>query len=361
MINLEINVPYKAKEFFMEVIGEEPKKSVNSKNRQLRLAEEKCDFYTTGKGRGMKYIITEIYSQQKMKLKGKYAEDMKTVLIYKLQNNNRRIVLPKNVLMKECGFINEKYLDATYNKKKTAEELEVMLSSVVLFCNTVDKLLGQAIKRNLNYLVDASYIIAKPKKKCKFTVIERELDKNGKIKFVNGLPERNRFNRYMLMDEEQEEFLSGAIRVALNEYNFEKQSDVFKANMGIQNMYYNKIKELISNRMVNDFTNNILLKDENIGVNVEYEVKFDYYYDVYDIRANEYIADFKISEEEYNKALKNINEMSIISIKESLNNNKTKDKRCSDINSLNFMFNEESNIVRLLEDSSQLTDKLIKI
>lgn len=112
----------------------------------------------------MKYIIIEIYSQHKIQLKGKYAEDMKTVLIYKLQNNNRRMALPKNVLMKECGFINDKFLDATYNKKKTAEELEVMLSSVVLFCNTVDKLLGQAIKRNLNYLVDASYIIAKPKK-----------------------------------------------------------------------------------------------------------------------------------------------------------------------------------------------------
>ena len=69
MINLEINVPYKAKEFFMEVIGEEPKKSVNSKNRQLRLAEEKCDFYTTGKGRGMKYIITEIYSPTKNEIK----------------------------------------------------------------------------------------------------------------------------------------------------------------------------------------------------------------------------------------------------------------------------------------------------
>lgn len=170
MINLELNVPYKAKEFFLGVIGEEPKRSVNSKNRQLRLAEEKCDFYTTGTGRGMKYIIIEIYSQHKIQLKGKYAEDMKTVLIYKLQNNNRRMALPKNVLMKECGFINDKFLDATYNKKKTAEELEVMLSSVVLFCNTVDKLLGQAIKRNLNYLVDASYIIAKPKKKCKFTV-----------------------------------------------------------------------------------------------------------------------------------------------------------------------------------------------
>ncbi|MGL5330064.1 MAG: hypothetical protein ACRDD7_12410, partial [Peptostreptococcaceae bacterium] len=105
----------------------------------------------------------------------------------------------------------------------------------------------------------------------------------------------------------------------------------------------------------------ILLEENKDLTNIEYNVEFDYYYSVYDIRANEFIDEFRISDEEYNIALKNINEMSILSIQESLSNDSTKDKKGTDIEELNKLFNEESNIIRLLEDSNQLTKKLIQI
>lgn len=364
MTNLELNIAYKAKEFFIGVIDEEPAKSTNSKKRQIKLAEEKCKFYTTGTGRGMKYVITEIYSHQRVKLNGKYAEDMKTVLIYLLQNKDRNIVAPRNLLMKDCGFVNEEYLNASKNKKKTAKELEVLLSSVVLFYQNVNNLLGQAIKRTISYLEDASYIIVRPKKRCKFTIVEISSDKDGNIVYENGYQKKTKFDRYMIMNEEQEEFLSDAIRYALDEYNFEKQSDVYKDVTGKKNLFYNRVNELISNNLVNYYIDNILYSEDsylNNEENVIYEVKFDYYYDVYDIKANKFIEDFKISEVEYRTALKNINELSLNAIDGSINNHNKIQKKASNIFVLNALYKEENSIERLLEDTSLLSDKLLKL
>ncbi|RDY29750.1 hypothetical protein CHL78_000850 [Romboutsia weinsteinii] len=362
-IRLELNVPYTGKEFFEGVINEQPAKSPNSKQRQKNLASEICSYYTIGRGRGMKYIITEIYSQRKIELNGKYAENMKTVLIYLLQNNNRNIVAPKSILMTNCGFVNNKYLDAKRYNKKTAEDNQVMLSSTVLFLENVDNLIGQAVKRNIMYLVDASYIISRIKKRCRFTIKETNLDKNGNVIYINGKPDIQTRNMYMLMNEEQEEFTSGAIRYALNECGFNTQKDVYKAGKKEKEIFYNKVYENIQNRLVNDFTKSVIESNDNWIHNNDKipEIKFDYFYEVYDIKANEYIYDFKITKEEFTNALNSINEISKQSILDSINNEKTLPKKENDILKLNERYKEDNTLTRFNEDVEILVHRLIDI
>ncbi len=362
-IKLELNVPYTGKEFFIGIIGEEPAKNKSQKDRQKRIASEKCSYYTTGTGRGMKYIITEIYSQQRIRLNGKYAEHMRTVLIYLLQNNNRRIIAPKSVLMSECGFVNNKYLDAKRYNKKTAEENEVMLSSTVMFLKNVDDLLGQSLKRNMQYLVNASYVISKTKKRCKFTIKETNIDKKGNVIYVNGKPDIQVRNAYMLMNEEQEEYISGAIRLALNEGNYSTLNDVYKLGRKEKDIFYNKVYSKIRPRITNDFTDYIIKSEENWIHNNKrlVEIYFEYFYEVYDIRANEYIYDFKISKDDFKQAIYKINQISKQSIRESMYNPKTLLSRNKDIEELNMRYKEENNCEKLAIDVEILIGTLISI
>lgn len=138
VLNKELN----KKEVYETILGEKPLTSGNKVAQEKRL-RSKCSFYTTGKGRGTKYIVTEIYEEDRVIFDGrinnqggnnsKTARLLENVIIDVLvgeQLKNREklkhveLILPKNRALVTMKMVKEEYLHIYY---KNYEDLESII------------------------------------------------------------------------------------------------------------------------------------------------------------------------------------------------------------------------------------------
>lgn len=140
-LNSILNEKLTKKEVYKLILGEEPLTSGNKVAQEKRL-RSKCNFYTVGKGRGTKYIVTEIYKSDmpiydgRVNNKGgnraKTAHLLESAIIYalvgqQLENDEEleytELLLPKNNALVAMQMVNEEYIKRYYKNYDGLEEV----------------------------------------------------------------------------------------------------------------------------------------------------------------------------------------------------------------------------------------------
>lgn len=140
-LNNILNEELSKKQVYKLILGEEPLTSGNKLSQEKRL-RSKCNFYTIGKGRGTKYIVTEIYKSDmpiydgRINNKGgnrvKTAHLLESVIIYaligqQLENNEEleytELLLPKNNALVAMQMVNEEYIKRYHKNYEGLEEV----------------------------------------------------------------------------------------------------------------------------------------------------------------------------------------------------------------------------------------------
>ena len=140
-LNNILNEELTKKQVYKLILGEEPLTSGNKLSQEKRL-RSKCNFYTVGKGRGTKYIVTEIYKSDmpiydgRVNNKGgnrvKTAHLLESIIIYALVGQQlekgeeleyKELLLPKNNALVVMQMVNEEYLKRYHKKYDGVEEV----------------------------------------------------------------------------------------------------------------------------------------------------------------------------------------------------------------------------------------------
>ncbi len=353
---LIIGKEYSGKDFFLAILGEEPKRGKNPRARQTKLLDERVKWEQVGKGKGTKYILHEVYEDIQIKLRGKYADNMKTALIYELQNNVRNeLVVPKSILMREIGMVHDNYINYI-NKSITGthEKFKIHPAHLLMFKNNVNDLFGNTLKRNIDTLNNKKYIIYNSNYRVKFTLKSIELDGNGDEKYdEDGKLIYTEEPRYMLLNQEQNLYVTDAHRQVLDLYGYVNMQEVYKNGKHIE--FYKKVNELIKHKMQSDYEDMIPYRKE-----YSYIVKFEYCYEVYEIRSVPSIVKNKIPKKDYETAIKNMNDICKETLIKSINNPDTLDKKQERMNQLKY--NEPNiGIEEYLKDVPMMIDIFIDI
>lgn len=137
ILNKEIN----KKEVYELILGEKPLTSGNKVAQEKRL-RSKCSYYTVGKGRGTKYVVTEIFEIDRPIYDGrvnnqggnhcKTAHLLENIIIYalignQLENGNKleytELLLQKNNALVNMKMVNKEYLKLYYKDYKMLNDL----------------------------------------------------------------------------------------------------------------------------------------------------------------------------------------------------------------------------------------------
>lgn len=127
-----LNKELSKKEVYETILREKPLTSGNKIAQEKRL-RSKCNFHTVGKGRGTKYIVTEIYESHKPVFDGrvnnqggnnsKTAHLLENIIIYalvgkQLENEEKleytKLLLPKNNALVTMQMVNNEYMKRFY-------------------------------------------------------------------------------------------------------------------------------------------------------------------------------------------------------------------------------------------------------
>ena len=167
MIDLSniINKELAKKEVYELILGEKPLTSGNKVAQEKRL-KSKCNFHTVGKGRGTKYIVTEIFESDKPIFDGRINNkggnnidtvlDIETTVMWLINNQfdevkKDYILLSKNKALIEMGLVHENYKKARNNIEDIAYDLNIDLNYLNQFFlknhNQIVKKLERALKR----------------------------------------------------------------------------------------------------------------------------------------------------------------------------------------------------------------------
>ena len=143
MIDLKciLNKEITKKEVYELILGEKPLTSGNKVAQEKRL-RSKCNFHTVGKGRGTKYIVTEIYESDmpiydgRVNNKGgnrvKTANLLESVIIYalvgrQLENDeelkSKKLLMPKNYALVVMQMVNQEYIERYHKNYEGLEEV----------------------------------------------------------------------------------------------------------------------------------------------------------------------------------------------------------------------------------------------
>ena len=143
MIDLKciLNKEITKKEVYELILGEKPLTSGNKVAQEKRL-RSKCNFHTVGKGRGTKYIVTEIYESDmpiydgRVNNKGgnrvKTANLLESVIIYalvgrQLENDeelkSKKLLMPKNYALVFMQMVNQEYIERYHKNYEGLEEV----------------------------------------------------------------------------------------------------------------------------------------------------------------------------------------------------------------------------------------------
>ncbi|MEG2246467.1 MAG: hypothetical protein RSC84_03365 [Peptostreptococcaceae bacterium] len=136
-----LNKELSKKEVYELILGEKPLTSGNKVSQEKRL-RSKCDFYTVGKGRGTKYIVTKIFEMDRPIFDGrvnnqggnnsKTAHLIENTIIYalvgkQLENGEEleytELLLPKNNALVTMQMVNDEYLKLYYKDYRGLDDL----------------------------------------------------------------------------------------------------------------------------------------------------------------------------------------------------------------------------------------------
>lgn len=153
------------KEVYELILEEKPLTSGNKVAQEKRL-RSKCDFHTVGKGRGTKYVVTEIFESDRpipdARVNNQGGNNIDTVLdietiIMWLVNNQfdevkkDSILLSKNNALIMMGLVHENYKKTRNNIEDIAYDLNLDLNYLSQFFlknhNQIIKKLERALKR----------------------------------------------------------------------------------------------------------------------------------------------------------------------------------------------------------------------
>ena len=103
---------------------------------------------------GHKFIIKEIYKEQKAKEDGRVGgySEMRTLILRLLDisNQNNNIVLPTNVLLRKLSMVNDNYAIARRSQKELGELLDMKQEYIADFYSSTHKNLKRALGLNYN-------------------------------------------------------------------------------------------------------------------------------------------------------------------------------------------------------------------
>ena len=141
VLNNILNEELTKKQVYKLILGEEPLTSGNKLSQEKRL-RSKCNFYTVGKGRGTKYIVTEIYKSDipiydgRVNNKGgnrvKTAHLLESAIIYALLGQQlekgeelkyTELLLPQNNALVVMQMVNKEYIKRYHKNYDGLEEV----------------------------------------------------------------------------------------------------------------------------------------------------------------------------------------------------------------------------------------------
>lgn len=141
VLNNILNEELTKNQVYKLILGEEPLTSGNKLSQEKRL-RSKCNFYTVGKGRGTKYIVTEIYKSDipiydgRVNNKGgnrvKTAHLLESAIIYALLGQQlekgeelkyTELLLPQNNALVVMQMVNKEYIKRYHKNYDGLEEV----------------------------------------------------------------------------------------------------------------------------------------------------------------------------------------------------------------------------------------------
>lgn len=171
-------------------------KTGNAKKAQLKVFASKVSYYEKGKGRYLKYIVTEIYSEQKQIEDNRsnngldvYKTNCDILLMNMLSDNSNKdqqvttLFLTKNNIWELLGFINSSFKDVKKDKNKFLEENEISKLGFNDFYNMSYSKFIEITETTLNRLRRQRYINSwyNSLQVCEIEY-EQEFDRNGYAK-----------------------------------------------------------------------------------------------------------------------------------------------------------------------------------
>ena len=140
-LNNILNKELTKNEVYQLILGEKPLRSGNKLSQEKRL-RSKCNFHTIGKGRGTKYVVTEIYKSDipiydgRVNNKGgnrvKTAHLLESVIIYELvgrqlengeELKHKKLLMPKNYALVFMQMFNKGYIERYHKNYDGLEEV----------------------------------------------------------------------------------------------------------------------------------------------------------------------------------------------------------------------------------------------
>ncbi len=202
----------------------------NSKKAQLKELET----YVKYEKQGNKFIIKEIYKEQKIKEDGRVGgySEMRTLILRLLDvsNQNNNIVLPTNVLLRKLSMVNDNYAIARRSQKELSELLDMKQDYIADFYSSTHKNLKRALETNLNKLqrerlIFWSNTIMVCKNKIgdikKNELGEFEVDEDGKL--VCDIEQE-----FRVATQQEKEIILSTEKQVLTKYGFNEIGDIYK-------------------------------------------------------------------------------------------------------------------------------------
>lgn len=160
--NLQIGQEIKNYKELCNLLGVEVKAG---KSKQLQ--HKDFDRYFQYEKQGHKYLIKEIYSNQKEKIDKRkegnntvFTEDFRNLMIYMLhKNRTESMLMSKGAMYKAMNLVNENYLTARNNISKLSEIVELPQSAIYEFYDYNSSKLRDTLERNLKHCRSRSLLL----------------------------------------------------------------------------------------------------------------------------------------------------------------------------------------------------------
>lgn len=235
----------------------------NSKKAQFKQLDRLCKYKINP---NKSIVILEVFEVKKDKVDNrgkqsnrsiKYKENIGNVILLEcLKQNcesNNRLIMPKSILMKKCGLINENYQTCKHRSLKTSKYLDIDYEIVDEYFSLNNRTLVNTLESGIKYLVSRKLINFNVGTMiCKNKVVNidfehREItDKTGEV--IDKVEAHTNFETiYELADENERNIIIAAEKKLLNQYKCKNVQELF--SQGKVKSYYKDVTKEIRLKM----------------------------------------------------------------------------------------------------------------
>ena len=266
-------------------------RSNNSKKAQFKELDRYCKYKTIGKGKGLKYVILELYDEVLDKIdkrqignNSKYGMDIETTLMYILnEHKSDHLYVSCGRALELARIVNDNYRIGRREISMTSQVLGVEESYIYNFYDKYNQELIRIFERGLKgmrsrcvVLWNKVTIVAKEKVDIKYNELGQPVVKRGKvvydIKTVHSVATED--ERRIITDAEEEV---------------------------LKNMGYSSLKQVFINKAWRTFKNRV----EAI---ISHKANIKFYYDGYDIILNKRGINYIVTQDQAEISKLNTNE-----------------------------------------------------